>query len=215
MLATKLRDTFSRIGQVLEAEELFLKFASHELRTPIAVISSNLDLIERLDRNNQGLELEARRRIKRSVTSMLQLTETLLWLSRENDKAPENEKIRLDQLIDLIITENNYLLENKPINVSVCHDKSIISAPKALCKIALSNLVRNAFEHSLPGNIEITIHNKSVCILNPTGEQDSEEITVQGFGLGLLLVEKITTKFGWNYLNIQGGDETKASIDFS
>lgn len=211
LVAGRLRGAFERIGQVMENEHRFLRNASHELRTPIAVMSANLELLDKLSVKYQRGESEtnAVSRLQRAVLTMQQLTETLLWLSRESETPPASEPVALDMLVNSLIEENQYLLDDKKVEIEVINHFDKLNAPATPCRIVLTNLIRNAFQYTHEGKVTITIGEDSVeisnhCTNQKTGHPISKDY---GFGLGLALVEQIAAKLGWHYqhINLDGG----------
>jgi len=214
LIASKLQEAFSRIAQVLENEHRFLRNASHELRTPIAVMSGNLELLAKLAENTQqdiedSSEGKAIARLQRAVLNMKKLTETLLWLSREEENMPSPEPVNLNDLVASLVEENQYLLENKQVTVTITTSEHPLSAPATPCRIILTNLIRNAFQYTQDGEVNIDIGDACVTVKNCSSSQSSSDgnNSDYGFGLGLALVEQIANKLHWQYKqqSITGG----------
>lgn len=216
-LADRLQDAMEQLQQAAEREHRFLRNASHELRTPIAVLSSNLELLERIRPEPDESEAVIYTRIRRAIINMNRLTQTLLWLNRDQDETPLPEPVQLDVMVNDLVSENRYLLKGKNVSVEVDAqaDESMIGA--IACHIALGNLIRNAFQYTAEGTILIRVRSNMVEIRNISyGETGSDESNNDyGFGLGLALVEQITERYGWQYENkaIPGGRQ--ATVVFS
>ena len=104
-----------------------------KLRTPLSVMSGNLDLLDKLAerRHRCEAEREALARLNRAITNMRQLTETLLWLSRTSEKLPMAEPIELHILVHSLVEENRYLLDAQPVEIVVTGDRSRTHVPSA------------------------------------------------------------------------------------
>ncbi|MDO6749732.1 histidine kinase dimerization/phospho-acceptor domain-containing protein, partial [Gilvimarinus sp. 1_MG-2023] len=81
--------------------------ASHELRTPIAVVRNNTELLRRLTERHTPLDdtrvLATVARLERAGITMAQLTETLLWLSRDDIASlPVRQIAPSDLLLQLV-----------------------------------------------------------------------------------------------------------------
>ncbi len=216
-LADLIKNAVSDLHQALNREHHFLRNASHELRTPIAVIRTNMDLLERLQEEPRKNEKTSYQRIRRAVDNMHKLTETLLWLSRKEENMPSPESIDVSQMVDELIRENQYLLSGKDVRLDLDMRSSTATLPKVALGIVLSNLIRNAFQYTNRGTIEIHITQTSVSITNmdqPLEKQDFSE-SVHGFGLGLILVEQICRKLNLHYENKSIGGVQKATLFFS
>ncbi|CAM2069285.1 HAMP domain-containing histidine kinase [Sulfidibacter corallicola] len=210
LVAAKLHGAFQRITEVLQREQHFLRFASHELRTPIAVIRNNVELIHRRIEGNHPLE-SPMARIDRSAKTMAQMTETLLWLSREEDTTPQAEPVALDRLVASLIEEYRYLLEGKSVVVETNLEPLCVETAESPCRIAVSNLLRNAFQYTSEGTVSVVVDASGVFIRNRNVHDEVIDHggACYGFGMGLTLVEKISNKMGWQYENreIDGGRE--------
>ena len=205
LVANRLGGAFERISESLEKEHRFLQHASHELRTPIAVASGNLELLEKMAsrETRSQAECQAFDRLKYAIKDMQQLTETLLWLNRDSESPPSNARVDLNGLINDLITSNKYLLKYKAVEVNVVGPPVVLNAPATLCRIVLANLVRNAFQYTEAGVVLVKISKDSVTIHNENVSDLSQEVcdvdNDYGFGLGLSLVEQITQRLGWLY----------------
>jgi len=215
-IALQQQKAMLRISEVLDKEQAFLRHASHELRTPISVVKSNAQLMERREDNPKNLSSIAR--IKRAALNMQHMTETLLWLSRED----ENEKliisdINISDMIKQLLEDNQYLLDGKTIELTYeLHDVSLKLAPTP-CRLILNNIIRNAFQYTAQGSINIHFEKKILVIENiNTGKAEFEsENSDYGYGLGLQLVDKIIDKMHWPYENKKISGGRKVTINFN
>lgn len=225
-LAKLIHTNLTSVAKSIKREQDFLSYASHELRTPIAVIRSNSTLLEKINPNPSEKERNVRDRINRASLTMKSMTETLLWLSREGEISMPMKQTSLGELVEQIHSELNYLLTGKDISITITTDDSIVPLTVTPSIIVLSNLIRNAFQHTQKGAITITQHQDTVTITNV--EKTSESIiksTVDvdsntasednlGFGLGLQLIEKLTKQFHWHFSITQEKNSYQASISF-
>lgn len=203
ILATQLKGAFIRLNQALDNEKDFLSSASHELRTPIAVLSTNLSLMEALleDYSSGAAEKKVLARLVRAVENMRQLTQTLLWLSKDLQDFPESTQVDLSLLLPQIIEENEYLTRGKNIELECNAPACSVEAPEILCKIVLTNLLRNAFQYTREGIVSISCERNSVEITNVSATMSSldPDSTEQSFGIGLELVRRISQKLRWHF----------------
>lgn len=223
-VANTLHQTMGRIHQYHQREKQFLQNASHELRTPIAVVSSALDIIDLRTAQGKTNVADQYTHIRRANKNMAEMTEALLLLSRKSGTPTQLEAVSLEQLATVIIDEHKYLLKGKDVDVElVVDDSPSRELPLSLCRIVLSNLIRNAFEHTLSGIVRVQLSGLIVSITNTSAgladyEQNATERGVsqgQGFGIGLDIVQKIVAQQEWQlHLSSDNNDGSQVVVYF-
>ncbi|MEM1231577.1 MAG: HAMP domain-containing sensor histidine kinase, partial [Pseudomonadota bacterium] len=192
----ELNQAFARISAALEREREFVRNASHELRTPLTIIQANVALAQ-----EQAVSGEPLARVERAATRMQKLVETLLWLSREESASQAPEPVDLHELLEQLIEEHRYLLRGRQVSIlDQCQQSSVTLAPEP-ARIALGNLLRNAFEHSSDDDaIEVSVDGGSVMIRNRVADDAGGAQPGAGSdGLGLTLVRRVTDRMGWDF----------------
>lgn len=216
-LAELMRNSLSSVQESLDREHNFLRHASHELRTPIAVIRNNIELLHKIKENrhvekNNRLE-KVVDRIDRAGMNMQYLTETLLWLSRTEMEALPGTEFELDRVLAELVEEMQYLLDRKDVDLTIETSTCSVCLPEFPVRIVLGNLIRNAFQHTWEGTITIRQQGNSVAILNPQTPADNDQQNL-GFGLGLQLTDQLTRKLGWHYEDTSTPNLHRISIVF-
>jgi signal transduction histidine kinase len=103
-------------------------------------------------------------------------------------------------LIDQTTTELNYLLTGKTVEVSVNPQSTTVLLAKTPVTLVLNNLIRNAFQHTQKGRVEIIQVGNKISIFNDEDIIESQTTQSElGFGLGTQLVENLIKRFDWNY----------------
>ncbi|UPR50343.1 HAMP domain-containing histidine kinase [Vibrio cyclitrophicus] len=215
-LANIISESLSSVQSSLEREQKFLGYASHELRTPIAVTRTNSELLEKLIQKGKSPEkqLEVIDRIKRAGFTMTDLTETLLWLTRQEDKDLPLQSIHLGELLQQINHDLSYLLNGKAVVVNLERDDTQCQLPVGLTRIVLTNLIRNAFQHTGSGIVDMVQVGSKVTIANHNTDGTVEDNHL-GFGLGLELTEKLLAQYQWQYHNQELAGGREVWVDFS
>jgi len=201
-LAAIILASFKSVQKTLMRERHFLRNVSHELRTPIAVIDSNLSLLNKMKQANKPAEQQevVFGRITRANSSMLHITETLLWLNREEDRAVSYITLRLDELVESIDSSLRYLLQGKDVSVQLDTVQSELRLPVGGCHIVIAILLRNAFQHTDHGTVDIKHGAHFIRIRNVNVDfNNKQHETPISFGIGLKLVKKLSKQFGWEY----------------
>ncbi len=156
LLAETLEKTLERIGAFMARERYFTGSASHELRTPITVITGALELLELSDLS--AADEKVINRMRRATLDMKTTIDMFLCLARETDDGLYDEQFLVEPLVSQAIDQQRHLLSGKFVDVEIEHlaNPSVCGHPQAF-SIAVNNLVRNAFEHTLAGQGPITI----------------------------------------------------------
>tara|TARA_R110002012_G_scaffold122175_1_gene272120 strand:+ start:123 stop:1430 length:1308 start_codon:yes stop_codon:yes gene_type:complete len=223
-LATIIQSSLNSVNDSLAREKNFLSYASHELRTPISVIRSNVDLLRRLCGQTQMTEKQqiTLARIERAGLTMSDLTDTLLWLSHNDEQPVPMERVQLDEKVQQLSSELVYLLNSKEVEVNVQVDNFAFNTARTACHIVLSNLIRNAYQHTQQGLVDVIQKGSCVTIINTAAQDENTENIPNlgesthslGYGLGLQLSEKIIQRHGWQYEVIDQPGCYQVKVDF-
>jgi len=205
VLAGTIEKTLERISAFVARERYFTDSASHELRTPITVITGALELLEQSDLSESDAKVVDR--IRRATRDMKTTIEMFLCLARETDNGLYDEQFLVEPLVSQAIEQQRHLLNGKSVDVEIDHlaTPKVCGHPQAF-SIAVNNLVRNAFEHTLAGQGPITIHIKEQELLitnqvnsNADGQHTQSEASFHGYGLGLGIVQRLCERNGWSF----------------
>ena len=216
VLAGAIEKTLERISAFVVRERDFTGSASHELRTPITVIAGALELLEQSDLS--GEDVKAADRIRRATLEMQSTIEMFLCLAREADDGLYDEQFPVEPLVGRAIEQQRYLLEGKCVDVDVesLAAPVVRGHPQAFL-IAVTNLVRNAFEQTPAGQgpITVLIKEHKLLITNRLNGDDAGRLTSagclssNGHGLGLGIVQRLCERNGWAFsLHVEEGRVT-------
>jgi len=212
VLMDALQQFTKRSKASIERERTFTRYASHELRTPLAVIQGSLSSLELMPL--EGAPARAIARMKRTVRHMTSMLEALLMLAREGRAAEQATPIDVNSLLDRELAELKEIEEEKPIKLSISHEKALsVMTDDSSLSILFGNLLRNAWRYTSEGSIDVRVNAHSVSIRD-TGRGMSESVaervfepfyraeregTVEpGQGLGLAIAGKICENHGWD-----------------
>jgi signal transduction histidine kinase len=203
--------TFNRFLDELESyvrrEQSLLGLASHELRTPIAVMSGALDIIEqrgRLDERDQN----TLRRIRQACEEMRDNVGTLLRLARRESKEPALDLVDVGEEARQVVADVG-LIHHAGARLRLQEDSALVlRADRAMVRMLLRNLIQNAVQHT-QNDIRVTIGEESIEIEDEgTGLDAGEQARLRGrrqsptdrsgmSGLGLYIVTLMTERLGW------------------
>lgn len=204
-LANQIQFAFERMREGVNKEKLFLRHASHELRTPIAILAANVELIDRLSGRPERSEAEQAAFVRqyRALDDVQLLMETLLWANRQSNSLPKFGQIDLRRELDCVVENYSYLLDERDVSLTVT-GSGAATGPVAAVRIVLSNLVRNAFQYTVDGEVRIVIAPREVSIENSSSVDDNIQSDDEyGFGLGLELVDLMCQRFDWCYSSFE------------
>lgn len=152
--------TLSPVEENMEQMEQFVHNAGHELKTPIAVIKSSLELM-RLKKNYAEGITESIEELGR----MNGLIQALISLSTMGD-SDNQESINIREVFETLEKQYQEKLEAEHIVLRiVCKKPVYIKANREYVEILLSNLLSNAIKYNKEhGGITVTISDKSISI---------------------------------------------------
>lgn len=216
-----------RINGFVNRERRFIQTVSHELRTPIAVIAGAADVAVTESALPPGA-MKPLQRIRRATRDIDHLIATLLILAKSPDRLLESATtFRLDELVRDIVSDHIHLTGARSLEL-VADDlqPTLLHTAERIAQIAISNLVRNAIEHSDTGVIRVSVRADGVvAILDPGHGMAADDIS-RAFsaaarrgedgssrGIGLELIARICEHLDWT-LDLQAQAQgTRAVLD--
>ncbi|QRN41485.1 MAG: hypothetical protein GKC53_05035 [Neisseriaceae bacterium] len=211
--AELLHHNMKAISLVNERERQFLSYTSHELRTPLSIIVSNTEILKyvlkQCEINDNPKLQQAIIRLEKYTHQMQGITQAILWLDRGSESI-NIESVQLDQLVEEVIQQNISNIQNNPnIQLKIVSEPSTIKTYYFPVQIVLNNIIKNTFQHTLSGNINIRLTPKFLEVENALTERK------YGFGVGLELTKKLVDKLGFNYIIKESDDKFYCKLVFN
>lgn len=209
-LTEALNRLIHRTNDFISRERTFTRDASHELRSPLTVIRIAADLLlarEEIDKD----VIQTLTKIKRSVANMEKLVEAFLLLARESNQGLTLDSVSVKEILEEQVENHQILLEGKPVSVelNLCDELAVI-APRQVLSVLFSNLIRNAMSYTDRGCVTVSADDCRVVIEDSGIGMSSSDGTKMmkpfvrgdhkhrgGHGVGLTIVNKISSRFGW------------------
>jgi two-component system, OmpR family, sensor histidine kinase ArlS len=187
------------VSENIKAKENFVANAHHELKTPLTVIKSELELFDKSNLTTlQNKEIQG---LKIQVEKMINLTNHLLTNLTKNQEILLNSKILLSEVIlnSIDIISTIYIQNNLKINISSNLDIEI-KTNDVLFKQLILNIIENAFKHTQTLenkylNIELN-EKKEIIFTNPTNK------SILIVGNGLKAMDFIANELGLNAVTL-------------
>lgn len=214
IIAKKISEIIVRpVEETFEKQKQFVSDASHELKTPLAVIEANADVLEDKVGGNKWITY-----IQKEVKSMNKLVNDLLTLTRiGNTNDPNNQKFDLSKEIQMSVACFESLIFEKKINLENNIQENIeFNGDPEDIKHIISILVDNAIKHTNENN-KIIVNTKKekneikIEIINqgePIAKEDQEKIferfyrvdkarsrSEKRYGLGLSIAKGLVDKY--------------------
>lgn len=181
---------------------------SHELQTPLSIISSRLEsLLEKPELKDHADALNS---IYASVRRLSKLNKALILLGKiENNQFASDEKSNLKSIVTEKLDEFSELIGLKKLTLETeINDDFIVSIPTMLAEMLVNNLLSNSINHNFSGGkISIKMNAEMLSLCNTGSEKIAEpeklfnrfykaDPSSQSVGLGLAIAKKICDLHG-------------------
>ena len=206
------------VEEAWRQQKQFVADASHELKTPLAVILANAELLEQAG-YDEGQKKQFSANIRTMSLQMRHLLEQLLNLARLDNvhDTPDFAPLDFSQLVeDSLLPFEPVFFEQGLTLESEVEPGIRVRADEQLLRQAVDILLDNAQKYSLPGAVRLTLRGGSArhCVLqlsNPAHElsktqcrdifkrfsrQDEARTSSGSYGLGLPIAEGIVQRLG-------------------
>lgn len=207
-IATSFNRFFGKLEESVAREKAFVRLASHELRTPIAVISGALDVISKRG-NIVAEDIKAFRRIRKATEDMKSDVEMLLKLARGGRDSSETQ-VSIEELVYLVKAD----LEGEGpewVGRVLVHshvDTATIVVDEALLRVLLRNLIQNSLKHTdqpvhvtiMPGEIRFTdsgVGMPASAVARLRADHLQDALSQSEAGVGLLIIKLICEQLAW------------------
>ena len=153
-LAQSINAMLERINRAYSAQARFVSDASHELRTPIAVIQGYAALLDRWGKDDPEALQESISAIRSEAKSMEELVEQLLFLARgDNDTQPVKPSLfDLSALAGEVLREEEMICPDRVFLPRWGEEPVPVRADQGLIKQVMRILMDNAIKYSSPGS---------------------------------------------------------------
>jgi signal transduction histidine kinase len=152
----ELADTFDamldRVESGVEAQRAFIQDTSHELRNPLAVMATNLDVV--LDDPTAGADelRETAHVVRRTVDRATRTVDDLVLFARADVPESARSSVSLREILDDVISEYQGPLEANSLGVEVLGTDVVVDVERSAVKRAVANLVNNAVRLTRTGS---------------------------------------------------------------
>ena len=209
-MENKLKEDFVRLKEYTEN-------TSHELQTPLAILSSKLDeLLQSPNLNSKQVETIAG--LIETTSRLSRINQALIFLAKiDNRLFDQSDKVNVNQLIRSMLDNLEVLWEDQNLKVTTQFENElIVIVNQNLLQTLIQNLIKNAIRHNIKdGFIHIVISDNEMMISNsgePLEFEANEAFSRYknrghhlSMGIGLSIAKRITevSNIDISYENIE------------
>ena len=230
-LSEAFQKTLDKIYDNYEKERLFSVNVAHELRTPLAVLRTKVDVFKK-KREAMDPELAAFvQSMEKNIRRLSDLVEEILFLGR--DAAPELRPVNVKDVAWELVLDLEEKAAEKNVALAVEGEDVILQTDDALLERAMYNLLDNAIKYNKSGG-RVTISfredkEKVTVSVADTGMGMNEEDKAKafdlfyradpsrnhdGYGVGLALVKEVARRLEGK-IDIRDNEPTGTIFDFT
>ena len=223
-----------RLEETFATQRQFSANAAHELRTPLAVMSTKFEVFEK-NKNPDEADYKEAINMARNQTDRLSHVIDILLEMTELQSAPKSDSISLSEITEEVICDLVAVAEKKNISLVQDDGEARLTGSDTLVYRAIYNLIENAIKYNKEdGKVSVAItedENFAKVIITDTGsgiaKEDWDKIfepffrvdksrsrSMGGAGLGLALVKEIAVRHGGDVKVIESSDRG-SSIELS
>lgn len=223
-----------RLEETFATQRQFSANAAHELRTPLAVMSTKFEVFEK-NKNPDEADYKEAIGMARNQTDRLSHVIDILLEMTELQSAPKSDSISLSEISEEVICDLVAVAEKKDISLIQEDGEARLTGSDTLVYRAIYNLIENAIKYNKEGGtVSVAItddENFAKVIITDTGsgiaKEDWDRIfepffrvdksrsrSMGGAGLGLALVKEIAVRHGGDVKVIESSNKG-SSIELS
>lgn len=215
-LGSTIDSMLERLDRAFGGQRRFLADTSHDLRTPLAVIRSNIEVA--LD--DPGTDIDGWREtggiVKRNVEKMAEMIDGLLAVARAETTNSAPTRLHLDHLVTRKARDYQPVIFEAGIRISAESESVEVLGVELALERALANLVDNAVRVAPVGStIRIACGIESgwaflaVDDSGPGLELDDGQVPI---GMGLSIVERVVAAHGGRLVAFPGSTGTGTTM---
>ncbi len=205
-----LEHSMSALDASVHAQRQLVADASHELRTPVTSLRTNIEILQQ-----QGREMspEDTSRLLSDVVEQVEeltlLMNDLIELARGEEPRADAEDLRLDLLVGEVLERTRRNAPATPLLVEL--EPTFLTGVPARLERAIANLIDNAVKYSPPGEpVEIRLKDGALTVRDHGPGISAEDLPHifdrfyrgaeargrPGSGLGLAIVRQVASQQG-------------------
>jgi two-component system sensor histidine kinase MprB len=204
-----LERSMKALDASVHAQRQLVADASHELRTPVTSLRTNIEILQRAESMDPGERRQLLDDVVQQIEELTLLMGDLIDLARGEEPQESPEEVRVDVLVGEVVEaarrrspSTPFLLDLKP---------TVVTAVPGRLLRAVGNLIDNAVKYSPPGEpVEVTVRRGELTVRDHGPGISAAELPHvfdrfyrgaeargrPGSGLGLAIVRQVGEQLG-------------------
>ncbi|KGM95972.1 hypothetical protein Z968_07780 [Clostridium novyi A str. 4552] len=208
--------TLKKLYNDYERQKEFSANVAHELRTPLAILYSKIDVFNKKDNRDMSEYKKLVSSLRINIERLSDLVEKILLLTNKQNNI-KYTKLCLNDIVDEIILDLEGIAEEKNIIINVNDNRVIMYTNDALIERVLFNIIENAIKYNVQdgsvhinlleedSNVIIEVIDTGIGISDNYKDkvfdifyriEESRNHELGGYGIGLALAHNIVTTLG-------------------
>lgn len=225
-LTRSFNEMLKRLNQAFTVQRQFSANAAHELRTPLAVMQTNLDVLQKHKEPTPAEYTETLQMISEQTGRLSHLVNVLLEMT-ELQTLQRTDEISLSALVEEVICDLAQVAAEKGVTLLQEDGEATLTGSDMLLYRAVYNLVENAIKYNRPdGTVTVGIRTEQDTVILSVADtgigisrenwekifdpfvrvDKSRSRAMGGAGLGLALVKNIADQHGGTVRVIRSDD---------
>ena len=203
-MLTVLDETIHKLDDSARMQRRLVADASHELRTPVTSVRTNIEILERVDELPAGERTRLIADVVEQLEELSALINDLIELAREDEHIDSREEVRLDILVAEAIERARRRAPQARFEISL--DPTLVNGVPSRLDRAVNNLLDNAVKFAgTEQPIEVRLHDGELEIRDHGPGIDADDLphifdrffrgarsrALPGSGLGLAIVRQV------------------------
>ncbi|OFI34170.1 sensor histidine kinase [Alteromonas lipolytica] len=198
-LVQAVNNMIARVDETQQKHNFFLSTAAHEMRTPLTVLRTRLEMLD---------EGKVKDKLVDDVRRLINLVNQLLRLMRIGGPKSLDSQVDVAECCRRVVAERQIVAAQSGVELAFTQQTEtyVITGDQGLLEVAVANLVDNAVSFSQAGDkVELTLHREGKLTVSDSGPgipDDKLDALFEpfakfppnrnGHGLGLAIVKAIT-----------------------
>jgi two-component system, OmpR family, sensor histidine kinase MprB len=204
-----LERSMNALDASVHAQRALVADASHELRTPVTSLRTNIEILQQAEDMDGGERSRLLNDVVEQIEELTLLMNDLIDLARGEEPRADAEDLRLDLVIGEVVNRARKRAPLTPLEVQL--EPTVLVGDATRLQRAINNLIDNAVKYSPPGEpVQIALHGQALTVRDrgpgiaaadlphvfDRFYRGAEARGRPGSGLGLAIVRQVAAQHG-------------------